>query len=259
VTGPRARLRIASYNLLHGIDLGQRGTVDLHAAAAVIAELDADIVALQEVDRAQPRSGGVDQVAVLADALGHDGVFAPALMGSPDDRWTPAGDGDGDGPAYGVGLLSRLPLTGVTRRRLPGGGPGARTHRASLRNPGWDREPRVALAAAAALGGRTLTVTVTHLSYLPWRAVRQLRSAAAGDGAAPHVLVGDLNLPPLAVRAATPAWQHAGGAAQFPSWGPRLQIHHVLLRGAVAADRVTVHGRSTSDHRPLVADLRLPD
>lgn len=249
-------LRIVSYNLLHGMHLARRGTVDLPAVAEVLAEVGADVVALQEVDRDQARSGHVDQAADLGDRLGMRGVFCAALSGSPDHSWTPATDTT-TGPAYGVGLLTRLPLRAVRRVALPGGGAGTRSPDASLRNPGWDHEPRVALAAAVDVGGRTVEFIVTHLSYLPWRAVRQLRTATAAATAPTAVLVGDLNLPAALVRA-LPAWRHAGGAATYPAWKPRVQVHHVLVRGGARVDGVTVHPRSTSDHRPLIADLRVP-
>jgi endonuclease/exonuclease/phosphatase family metal-dependent hydrolase len=49
-------VRLATFNLLHGqsLDDGQVRADRLHAA---VAHLDADVLALQEVDRDQPRSG----------------------------------------------------------------------------------------------------------------------------------------------------------------------------------------------------------
>lgn len=256
MSGP---LRVVSYNLLHGMYLARRGTVDLPAAADIIAQLDADVVALQEVDRDQPRSGHVDQTARLADDLGMTGVFRAALHGSPDTSWTaaPTDAGDASGPAYGVALLSRLPISRVRRIALPGGGAGSRSPNASLRNPGWDYEPRVALSARVATP-TAVEVVVTHLSYLPWRGVRQLRAALAGATGAPAVLVGDLNLPATGVNAiirTTTGWRHAGGQPTFPAWRPRVQMHHVLVRGGVRVARAVVHPVSTSDHLPLVVDL----
>lgn len=250
------RLRVASYNLLHGIDLSQRGAIDLAAVAGAIAALGADVVGLQEVDRGQERSGGVDQVRELAALLGMSGVFCPALRGSPDRSWTPVEVDDG-GAAYGVGLLARRRVTATGRIRLPGGGPGSRGPGASLRRPGWDREPRVALTARVDVDGAELAVAVTHLSYLPWRALRQLRALAAAPGRPPRVLIGDLNLPRRLVVPAVGAWRHAGGGPTYPAWRPRLQMHHVLLDGAVVVEHVAVGTRTTSDHRPLVVDLRL--
>lgn len=247
-------LRLASYNLLHGRDLRRDGTVDLAAAATAIAALDADVVALQEVDRHQERSGGTDQVHALATMLSMTGVFCPALLGSPDDSWVPANP-DAGGAAYGVGLLSRVELSAADRHELPGGGAGARRSSASLRNPGWDHEPRVALTVRVRVGRWDPAITVTHLSYMPWRALRQLRAAAAITGS-PRVLVGDLNLPAWAVRAALPTWHHAGGQPTFPAWRPRLQMHHVLVDDTAHVHRAVAAAHTTSDHRPLVVDLR---
>lgn len=249
-------LRIVSYNLLHGLDITARGALDLAAAAGVLADLDADVIALQEVDRGQERTGGTDQVARLADALEMTGVFCPALLGDPSTSWRPA-DVDDGGAAYGVGLLVRGDLTDTRRVRLPGGGAGTRRPDASPQRPGWDHEPRVALAVTVAVGGGHLMVVVTHLSYLPVRAILQLRAAAGiphGDRA--RVLVGDMNLPTWAVRAVVPRSTHAGGQATFPSWRPRLQMHHVLVDGPIDVVSAMAHPRTTSDHRPLVVDLR---
>jgi endonuclease/exonuclease/phosphatase family metal-dependent hydrolase len=253
---PVTSLRIASYNLLHGIHLAAGGAVDLDAVAAAIAALDADVVALQEVDRGLARSGDVDQVAGLADRLGVTGVFCPALLGDPGTSWTTVGDGDADGPAYGVGVLSRLPLLGHDRVALPGGGPGSRRPGATPTRPGWDREPRTALAVDVATPAGPLSVITTHLSYLPWRAVRQLQEAAT-PGAGPRVLCGDLNLPAVAVRAVLRGWAHAGGGPTYPSWQPRTQLDHVLVDGNVVVRAARTTTRTTSDHLPLVVDVEL--
>jgi endonuclease/exonuclease/phosphatase family metal-dependent hydrolase len=254
-------LRVVSYNLLHGIDLQSGPTIDLAASADIISALDPDIVALQEVDRAQRRSGGVDQVAELARRLDMTGVFGAALRGDPDQAWEPAGTGTSEDPTYGVGLLSRDPEPIARRRPLPGGGAGQRSPNASPSRPGWDREPRVALEATVRAGGSRVTVVVTHLSYLPLRAVRQLRVAAAAVAAAdgPRLLVGDLNLPAWLVRAGAGriGLRHAGGQPTFPAWRPRLQMHHVLVAGPVAVRRAVAHPTTSSDHRPLVVDLEL--
>lgn len=248
-------LRIVSYNLLHGLDLTARGVVDLAAAADVLTALDADVIALQEVDRGQERTGGVDQVAELSAALGMTGVFCPALLGDPGRSWRPADPDDG-GAAYGVGLLVRGDLTGTRRVSLPGGGAGTRRPGASPQRPGWDHEPRVALAATVVAHGEHLMVVVTHLSYLPVRAVRQLRAAASiPRGERARILAGDMNLPAWAVRAIVPGSTHAGGQATYPSWRPRVQMHHVLVDGPVDVVGATAHPRTTSDHLPLVVDL----
>lgn len=275
-------MRIASCNLLHGIDVrnlsrGQTaiepGHIDLAAAADWIEGLDADVVALQEVDAGLDRSGGVDQVAWLADRLGCAGVFAPALMGNPDRSWSEVPDEGlpAGAPGYGVGLLSRIGLADVVRTRLPYGGPGSREPGASPTNPGVDTEPRVTLSATVA---GDLRVSTTHLSYMFWRAIPQLGralEAAAVGHQGRGVFVGDVNLPMwggwLALHAkglhpgwpvpATRAngWRYQTGVATYPSWKPRLQLDQVFLRHVHGPVRVGAGPAGPSDHLPLVVEL----
>lgn len=270
--GADGLLRVATYNLLHGVDLAS-GRVDLARAAASVADLDADVVAVQEVDRELPRSGGSDQVAQLAERAGLHGVFVPALLGDPDVRWRAVGETDAGGPAYGVGLLTRRPVVAARRIALPGGGDGQRRPGATPQRPGWDHEPRTAAAVTLALdGGVTLVVATTHLSYLPWRGVAQLRhllaamadaadaldSAGAGAAGAPAVVLGDLNLPAWGARLlARGGWRHAGGVPTYPAWRARVQLDHVLVHGRVTVRDVVAGERGPSDHLPLVATLAI--
>ena len=53
------------------------GTVLAARLTEAVASLDVDVLAVQEVDRGQPRSGGTDQLAVAAAAAGAaTGAFA---------------------------------------------------------------------------------------------------------------------------------------------------------------------------------------
>jgi len=252
-------LRVATYNLLHGISL-RTGTVDFAAAAEAVAALEADVVAVQEVDRGLPRTGHIDQVAELARRTGLHGVFGPALLGNPDSSWRAVEGADPGGPAYGVGLLTSAPLAAVERVPLPGGGDGERQPNASPQNPGWDHEPRVVLCGVLDVGGVTVRIATAHLSYLPWRGLAQLRVAAsvAGAGGGPAVLIGDFNLPVWPVRMALPGWVHGGGQPTYPSWEPRMQVDQVIVRGGVRVREVRVGAAATSDHLPLLATLDLP-
>jgi endonuclease/exonuclease/phosphatase family metal-dependent hydrolase len=63
----RGRLRIVTYNIHRAIGLDRRFRPE--RVAHVLAEHDADIVLLQEVDDGVPRSRELDLAAVLADAL----------------------------------------------------------------------------------------------------------------------------------------------------------------------------------------------
>jgi endonuclease/exonuclease/phosphatase family metal-dependent hydrolase len=62
-------MRLATFNILHGRSLHD-GVVDLGRLADAIRFLDADILAIQEVDRDQPRSHLADLTAVAAEAMG---------------------------------------------------------------------------------------------------------------------------------------------------------------------------------------------
>ena len=85
--------------------------VDLDRLADAIRSLNADILALQEVDRDQPRSHLADLTAVAADAMGAvTHRFAAALSGTPGAAWIAASENDLPGVAsYGIALLSRYP------------------------------------------------------------------------------------------------------------------------------------------------------
>ena len=259
-------LRVATWNLLHGFDV-RSGRVELAAVTDGVAALDLDVLAIQEIDREQDRSGGTDQLAALATKLGWNGVFSPSLLGEPVRDWDAAGAGpDPGGPAYGIGLLSPHPLSEVARLALPGGARRRRIdHRAAPGRllPRWDREPRTVLAARLnRADGSGLVVAATHLSFLAWRGFGQLRRAVswvAGRGG-PAVLLGDLNLPHRALRPALSGtgWATAGAAGRtYPAWRPRMQLDHVLVLG-VQVRRPRVLPRGPSDHLAVSAEVLLP-
>ena len=255
-------MRVATFNILHGRSV-TTGLVDEDDLRAAARELDADVVGLQEVDRSQPRSEGVDQTAVVADALGAAyWRFVPALLGTPGGAWTAADGDDGNGntgPAYGVGLVSRFPVRQWHLRRFgpaPVGMP--------LMVPGTkglthvDDEPRVAVAAQVETETGPLTVVTAHLSFVPGWNVAQLRVLArwARTLPGPRVLLGDFNLPGALPRLIT-RWSQPARVPTYPSWRPRVQLDHVLLDGIAepAVRDVASLGLTVSDHCALVVDL----
>lgn len=282
-----ALLRVATFNLLHGMAPHDQ-RVDAARLRESVRALDCDLVGLQEVDRGQPRSGGTDQTAVVAEALGAAWRrFVPAVHGTPAPvrSWTPASATDGDdtvGPTYGIGLVSRLPVRSWWVKRFPPapvrlplptppdrrgsseiggiggiGGSGSGSGPRLLLIPD---EPRVALAAVVEGPYGPFTAVTAHLSFVPGFNARQLRRIAIWVARMPQpvLLFGDFNLPhPLPARIT--GWQSLVRARTYPASDPRVQLDHVLALG-LGPDHVTA-GRAwelaVSDHRALTVDLEL--
>ena len=262
-------LRLATWNVLGGRTA--TGRSDPAALARGVLALDADVVALQEIDYHQARSDERDQTADLIEALSSSGApwaghFLPTLAGSPGPArsWRPA-TGDfvsAGGSAYGIALLTRLPVRSwhslrwtASWGRLPMLVPTPQGRMAVVPIPD---EPRAALAALVETELGPLTVIGTHLSFLPGRTVRQLRALRrwAGSLPAPRVLLGDLNLPGGLPSTVT-GWRRLADAPTFPAHAPRVQLDHALgdgLGAAIMAGSTTVRG-PVSDHRAVVIDL----
>ncbi|MCI2238189.1 endonuclease/exonuclease/phosphatase family protein [Paenibacillus sp. TRM 82003] len=257
-------MRLATFNILHGRSL-EDDRVDVGRYAAAIASLDADVVALQEVDRSQERSARADLTAVAAEALdAGEHRFVAALSGTPGATWMAAtGQEQPDEAAYGIALLSRFPVRSWEVVRLPSVPCTVPVVFPGQRRPKLVRdEPRVAVVAAVEdpSTGRCLTVASTHLSFVPgwnsWQLRRLARTLRRSP--APVVLMGDLNLEPEAVRRST-GMRPLVRADTFPVHAPERQLDHVLV-GDDGARPLRVHDARArrlplSDHLALTVDL----
>ncbi|MGE0219571.1 endonuclease/exonuclease/phosphatase family protein [Mycolicibacterium sp.] len=254
-------MRIATFNILHGRTVGDG--VDPDRLRACVAELDPDILALQEVDLDQDRSGRADLTAVAAEAMGAVAHrFVAAVAGTPGATWMAAtGEEQPGTAAYGIALLSRYPASSWQVLRLP---------RIPVRLPMYlpgpnrvmvvDEEPRAAVIAQLDTPVGPLSVANTHLSFVPgWnrrqlrRLVRDLRGLPG-----PRLLLGDLNLTPGAV-ARWSRMRALASAPTFPAHAPQQQLDHILT------DHPGLRGRNCSappapisDHRPLVIEVVTP-
>jgi endonuclease/exonuclease/phosphatase family metal-dependent hydrolase len=276
-----AVLRVGTWNVASGrLPDGRPGSTDQLADA--VRSLDVDVLALQELDRNQPRSGGVDQLAVAAAAFDAAGsVFVATLAGSPGPgrAWRAVTDDVGpDGPTYGIGLVSRLPVLAWRVRRfgasravlpMPLPGPGGRPRLLFVPD-----EPRAAVAAVVDAPGGPMTVVSTHLSFAPAVSVRQLRALRrwVRTFPSPVVVAGDLNLPGPLPRWLT-GWTSLADGPTYPAADPRVQLDHLMLArsdgalpdgalsdgahsvapGCSGSPGVAGDRRAVSDHLPLTA------
>jgi endonuclease/exonuclease/phosphatase family metal-dependent hydrolase len=248
-------LRVATWNVrICRTRAGDRFDPDL--TAATLRSLDADLVALQEIDREQERSGQVDQARALGEALGMRWHYAPALLGPAEQmsRWRRPEPGiDPGGPAYGIALLSRLELEAVETVALP--------------YPEGRGEPRVALVARVRAGDCRLSVAATHLSFRPRDGIRQLRRLQRhlAGAPAPRLLLGDLNLwLPVVRLVSLPGWRPLVRGATFPNHPPGgvrpgVQLDHVLAAAGaeLRVRRARIAAGPISDHRAAVVDLEI--
>jgi endonuclease/exonuclease/phosphatase family metal-dependent hydrolase len=253
-------MRVASFNILHGASVAD-GYVDLAVLAASVTSLDADVVALQEVDRNQTRSGGADLAAVAAEAMrAVDHRFVATMVGRAEHRWVAADGSEADDvPAYGIATLSRHPVTAWKVLRLPTFRAPAPHRPRGERRPTLVREElRVALAAVLETAQGPRTVVNTHLSFVPWLNGRQLRTVADALPVLPQpaLLVGDLNMGAARVRRLT-GLTPLVEAPTFPASDPREQLDHVLGRDPVPAATGEARLLPVSDHCALVADVEL--
>lgn len=261
-------LRLATWNLLHGRSLGDGsgyGTVDAGQLAAAIAALDADVLGVQEVDQYAARSGGVDQAAVVAEAMGARWYhFAPAVVGTPGAagwRRAVADDDGAGGPRYGIALATRLPVRRFQVRRLAGSPlPGVILDPCRGRPVPRRDEPRVLLLADLQAPWGPLRVCCAHLSFVPGWNIGQLvillgAAAPEAPGATAAVLA-DLNLPGRLVRLLARDWRMLANAPSYPASNPAVQLDHVLGRGPLPAVSTVESPRMPiADHRPVVVGI----
>lgn len=252
-------MRFATFNILHGRSLDD-DRVDLDGLRLAVRLIDADILALQEVDRDQPRSARADLTAVAAEAMGAvSHRFVAALSGTPGATWIAATGAEQPGTAgYGIALLSRYPAISWQVLRLP-----RIPVRFPMYLPGPRRvsmvleEPRAVVVAQLDTPVGRLTVANTHLSFVPgWNRVqlRRLRRDLAGFPG-PRVLMGDLNLtPPTPARIGR--LEPLGSAPTFPAAAPTRQLDHILVDDpSLRVAKCSTPLVSISDHRPLVVDV----
>ncbi|MGB3356249.1 MAG: endonuclease/exonuclease/phosphatase family protein [Mycobacterium sp.] len=252
-------MRIATFNILHGRTV-RDGVVDPDRLWSFVRDLDVDVLALQEVDLEQDRSGRTDLTAIAADAMGAVAHrFVAAISGTPGATWMAATGGEQPGTsAYGIALLARFPAASWQVVRLP---------RIPTRFPMYlpepnrvivvDEEPRAAVIAQLDTPVGPLSVANTHLSFVPgWNRhqlrhlVRDLRGLPG-----PRLLMGDLNISPRAA-ARWSRMRALASAPTFPAEAPTRQLDHILTdHPDLQGHQCVAPAAPISDHRPLAVEI----
>ena len=235
--GGACELKIATYNIHGGLPAwtAQSKRQMVARIAQVIEEVDADIIALQEV----PLGGSEtpDVLSQLREATGMAAVEGPTLD-TPKRR-------------YGNAVLSRLPV------RM------ARTLDLSFHR----REPRGALDADIECAGRLIRVVATHLGLSATERSTQVRTllAAFDNSELPVILLGDINewfVRGRALRALVSHFRRAPAPRTFPTICPIFALDRIWMHPGEYLIDVGVHrsalARRASDHYPLVARIGLP-
>ena len=234
--------RVMTYNIHHGEGLDKR--VDLQRIADLIKQEQADIVALQEVDKGVERTKRRDLPAEFAALTGMTAVFS--------NNYHFQGGEYGNAILYPLsdGRAGPTPFTKCSRTG----------------------EQRGILQLVLNLHGRELVFLNTHIDYRGDDAERlinidQINGLLPQYAGKPLMMCGDFNdIPGSRTYEKVAAnfndtWKAvgAGDGLTIPAEKPSKRIDYLwILKGSpIVPVKVWVPISEASDHRPVVAEFRL--
>ena len=244
VVDTTSTLRVMTYNIHHANPPAMTNVIDVPGIAAIIRNQSPHLVALQEVDVNTTRSGSaLHQAEELGRLTGMKAYFGKAI--------------DYQGGGYGVAILSKFPISGMTTHPLPS-------------VAGTNSEARVLATALVTLGnGKKLVFASTHLDAQSSDTNRYVQAARIVDILSaqqnPVMLAGDFNaVTGTRVINALDAYFRRSCNSNCPSTIPATTptraidfIFYAPANGFTMLEHQVIDERSASDHRPVLSVIRI--
>jgi len=283
VVAPAQKMRVISWNLLHGQKIpptdSQNWQVELETAAKTVSDkMQPDFLALQEVDNFQSRSGFINQSKLIAESMQlKHWAYLPTLIGTPGEKWRAVKDlnqaiitsenhQSNDVASYGIALATNQPIKKLYVKKLGRSLIGMpllipKDNGKGVRFIYVKDEPRVALIAELENG---LTIATTHLSFVPGVNIFQLNklSSFLKKAAGVSFLAGDLNLP-ANLPSKLSGFRSVLSQSTYPSWGPKIQFDYIMARKSllktsqVTYQEIKPINPGISDHIPIGVMLQI--
>jgi endonuclease/exonuclease/phosphatase family metal-dependent hydrolase len=244
-------IRVMSYNIHHGV--GSDSVFDVERIASVIRRSDADVVALQDVDRWIDRTGKMDMMTKLADLTGMTYTFGKST--------------NVDGGEHGNGLLTRFPI--LEERLL--------TYRLQLSDQNYSL-----MRLVLDVRGTEIVFLNTELhgdgnDSLQTENVAEIVAASTEHQNVPIILSGSVNSVPDSKSLAAiktvfrDSWTMCGSGDgfTFPSNAPEKRVDYIFISNRHGSSdsksievslkpvEATVPVSNASDHLPLVITLKV--
>jgi len=282
VVAPAQRMRVISWNLLHGQKIPPTSSQDwqaeiVSAAKKVADDLQPNFIALQEVDYFQSRSDLTNQTKLVAQSMQLKyWAYLPTLIGTPGEKWRSVKDlknsiitesslDKNPKASYGIALATNWPIKKLYVKKLGRSIVGMpllipKDNGKGVRFIYVKDEPRVALIAELENG---YTIATTHLSFVPGVNVFQLNKLSSYLKKLPGfaLLTGDLNLP-ANLPSKLSGFKSLISQATYPSWKPKIQFDYIMLRkselksiSSIKPIKSTATG--ISDHTPIGVEIQI--
>lgn len=233
------QLKVMTYNIHHANPPAKPDYIDIPAIAKVVNDSGAELVALQELDIKNHRSGiDLDQAAELGKLTGMYHFFAKGI--------------DFLDGQYGVAILSKYPILKSKRHALP-------------MIEGSGGEPRaLAVVTVKHPKGKKFTFACTHMDLIEDN--RLLQAAFIVEKLAkakrnPVILAGDFNAEPdsKVMDIFFDVFKNAiYDGPTYPQVNPQQQLDYVLFRfadGLTPQHPKIIKEEYASDHLPLYVEF----